>query len=292
MAMQRKWVPIVVVLGVVLVIVGIALYRVKKSRHQNDLLNAAAAAIENGDAQGLRKAIATLDPDSLYGATGSPSLASQLMGDHEIEHGSALLMMACGCHRLLDLNQTCAPLVQTLIDRGARADIMGAYGKTPLMAACEYGDFPTVKILLDHGARAQVKDANGFSPLFLAVHNQSNPSRNQIVAALLAHGADPNSEAMGGTPIQMTSDYEVISMLVAAGADVNRIWHTITPLMVAARNGNLKTVKLLADHGAQLDLRDARGRDAAAFAQLSHHPDIVRLLQSRRHQPALAAKRP
>jgi len=49
-----------------------------------------------------------------------------------------------------------------------------------------------------------------------------------------------------------------------------------TPLIYAARHGNLRAVKMLLHHGARLDIRDKFGRTALMLAAEKGHDDVVR----------------
>ena len=55
----------------------------------------------------------------------------------------------------------------------------------------------------------------------------------------------------------------------------------MTPLMEAAAYGHPEVVELLADGGAQLDLRDSVGCTALWCAAGRNHPAVVRLLVDR-----------
>ncbi|KAK5996825.1 Ankyrin repeat domain-containing protein 2 [Cladobotryum mycophilum] len=52
----------------------------------------------------------------------------------------------------------------------------------------------------------------------------------------------------------------------------------ITPLGVAARNGHFETVKMLLDHGANLNDKDGQGQSALFLAKLFQQGSVVRLL--------------
>src|SRR5687768_7252547 len=105
------------------------------------------------------------------------------------------------------------------------ADLVGAYsedGYTPLHFAAFFDRGKAVRLLLDRGADVGAVARNDMQvqPLHSAVAANSR----EIVAALLAAGADPNAKQQGG----------------------------FTPLMAAEKNeeeGDM--VRLLMDHGAE-----------------------------------------
>src|SRR5262249_17566827 len=71
--------------------------------------------------------------------------------------------------------------------------------------------------------------------------------------------------------------------LLDAGADVNgRMLSDDTALMMAARTGNLATMKVLLDRGADVNAKEAtRGTTALMWAVAERHPAAVQLLVDR-----------
>lgn len=86
--------------------------------------------------------------------------------------------------------------------------------------------------------------------------SQGNP---EIVDLILAVGVDPNEPTSGG----------------------------VTPLMVAARRGDLKLVQRLVQAGAELDLQDHQRRTALMYAIEHRHPDVVEWLLDQGADPNL-----
>ncbi len=61
-----------------------------------------------------------------------------------------------------------------------------------------------------------------------------------------------------------------------------------TPLMYAARQGALDAAAVLADAGANLDLRDPDGTTALSFAILNAHYDLAGMLLDKGADPNVA----
>ena len=160
-------------------------------------------------------------------------------------------------------------------------------GMTPLHLACESG---MVKCLIEHGADVTDKDFNGNTPLHCAVNNR----QYHVIRALIGDfECDPNIGCKHGmTPLHMAcrnGDLESVRILIHYGAHVIITDdNNATPLVLAVSNnhtrivsamvrefgcdpndgvslhtacehGNLTMVKVLTDHGANMNDRDVDG---------------------------------
>jgi ankyrin repeat protein len=132
------------------------------------------------------------------------------------------------------------PYRNYIFDRGG--DGVLATGATPLLRAAKGGDVEAVKLLLKYKADYRLANEQGVTPL--------------MAAAGMGHGANPTrgrykTDAQGA---------ECSQLLIEAGADVNQATRTGQgPLHAAAQHGWIDTVKVLAAHGADLELADSRG---------------------------------
>lgn len=82
-----------------------------------------------------------------------------------------------------------------LLDRGATVDAADGEGVTPLVLAAYRGHTDVVKLLLERGAFVNAQEKrNGLSSLSHAVGRGDR----ELVAVLLAHGADPALKSADG----------------------------------------------------------------------------------------------
>jgi ankyrin repeat protein len=86
------------------------------------------------------------------------------------------------------------PLLELLLERGAKLDDETHEGATLLMLAVQSRSADFVRALLARGASADRADHRGFT----ALHRAAEMGELAIVEALLAAGADPDREADGG----------------------------------------------------------------------------------------------
>ncbi|MEO6182335.1 MAG: ankyrin repeat domain-containing protein [Verrucomicrobiota bacterium] len=143
-------------------------------------------------------------------------------------------------------------ILQWLAERGADLKQTGRRGISPLHFAAEFGRLEALSSLLDFGIDANICNDFGDSPL----HYASTWNHRSIAHKLIRAHADVNRKNhVGSQPIHEANSVEMIQLLVEGGADVNAIdgcgeW----PLKSAAENNDVKLIKWLLDHGADVDL--------------------------------------
>jgi uncharacterized protein len=146
-------------------------------------------------------------------------------------------------------------------------DIAASAGN--LRTAVLSGDAETVQLLLDAGVdpNAQLGDLPQ-SILSLAsvtsctLHNDPK-TRDAVIAALLAGGADPNAIDTGEVPlfvyVAQQCPRPVVEAFLAAGARLDaRSPQGFTPLTMALVVKNLDAAEALVDHGARLSPEASR----------------------------------
>ena len=188
-------------------------------------------------------------------------------------------------------------LTKRLLDAGANVNQPNGLDVKALSLAIENRDPDMVQLLLDHGADANTPDVAGETPLMLAARSGSpgiveailaqgvdvdyrEPHRDQnalmigvrsgspeVVALLLDAGADVNAQSRAGEPPAWRLPENVRA---SHGVGVNwggypdrgqreAVGGAKTPLLYAARQGDLEITKLLVDAGADLEAVDANG---------------------------------
>src|SRR5262249_13973398 len=144
-----------------------------------------------------------------------------------------------------------------------------------LAKAIRDGDLKAVRAQLDAGVDVNARDANGNTPLLLAAV-YAGP---ECVELLLNKGADVNAaNKAGATPLmRAATDYAKSKLLIDAGADVKaKSALGKTAILIAAlKYGNSKTVKLLLDKGAA---RDPNGVSPILLAASTGDLDTMKLL--------------
>lgn len=165
--------------------------------------------------------------------------------------------------------------VKKLLERGADPNkVIG--GESLLHIAVNKGDksVEKVKLLIEYGANINQKNKYNQTPLYNSF--LYNTKKTKLIKLLLENGANPNikDNINGDSPLLSasmngTNDIDELKLLLEYGADPNiqqdRL--KITPLHLAIGNylhdRNIfcfECIKLLIDHGADINIKDFYGR--------------------------------
>ncbi|KAJ7923464.1 ankyrin repeat protein, partial [Mycena leptocephala] len=132
----------------------------------------------------------------------------------------------------------------------------GIYGKTPLHAAAQAGNFDTVALLLSAGADPNLRwDREDYIPLHFAVKNNDLA----MTALLLDHGARMDTRWGCNGVRENALHYacargalEMVRLLLARGANPERQGHHGTALGFAVHHRHVDVVRLLLDKAADV----------------------------------------
>lgn len=77
------------------------------------------------------------------------------------------------------------------------------------------------------------------------------------------------------------NDTQTATKIIEYGADVNESFKGMTPLMFAARYNNLDMFKILLQKGADISVKDSKGKTALNYAQMSNATDVIEFLSAK-----------
>ena len=170
-----------------------------------------------------------------------------------------------------------AAMIERLIKAGADPNAsVTAVGNTPLMIASRTGKIDAVKVLLDHGANVNAKENWGDTTALMWAIAEKH---SDVAKLLVDRGADvnvrtkfvPNTTGRGfegASPVAATPDQ----------APQEQSGGLFTPLMFAAREGDLVSARTLIAAGADVNAIDGDGKDALGLAIFSGNYDLASLL--------------
>jgi ankyrin repeat protein len=159
-------------------------------------------------------------------------------------------------------------------------------GSTPRIKAARANRTDVAKLLIGAGAKVDAANNQGETALSAAAFN----ANTALAEVLLAHKAPPDTTDASGKGVIVYAAARgaarLVEMLLDAGVDSNRRYSAdLTALMWAAghadnapKDGALRTVKLLMERGATIDLADDRGRTALMIAASLNHGEIAQTL--------------
>ena len=159
------------------------------------------------------------------------------------------------------------------------------HGLAPLHYAASRGHIKIVQALLAHGALIDVRgidDEEGVTPLMLAVNND----QRAVISLLLAAGADVNASAWDGYTALLCSlhkdNLELTRILLDANAQVNAQNASVDyPLHSAIGHSETERIDLIAlllQAGADQRLKGCFGENALHAAIRRGHYETVKLL--------------
>jgi ankyrin repeat protein len=164
---------------------------------------------------------------------------------------------------------------------------IGGYYMTPAVAALAGRHFQPAEVLHRNGSSVAPRGYFDNTPLHAAAHNGDL----EMVRVLLDYGVDVNSQNDGHcTPLDFASrnghrnDSRVVQFLIEHGADLNtRASRSgFAPLHRASKNGRIEVVRLLVEHGVNVEVQDKYGRTPLDVASGDQREEIMELLLEHR----------
>jgi ankyrin repeat protein len=170
-----------------------------------------------------------------------------------------------------------ATMIERLLKAGADPNApLSSSGDTALMMASRTGKPNAVKVLLDNGARVDARETWGETTALMWAVAEGN---REVVRMLIDRGADVNARSKfvpsatgrgfeGATPVAARPNQAVEEN--ASGL--------LTPLMFAAREGDLESARMLVAAGAEINTRGGDGKTALGLAIFNGGYDVASFL--------------
>jgi ankyrin repeat protein len=171
---------------------------------------------------------------------------------------------------LLAAREGCAPCIAALVDGKSNINDVDPDRQSALVLALMNGHFDVAGALVDHGIDVNLKDKVGRTALWAAVDAHTMPSSNrpapretddelsslEIVTRLLARGAEVDAALSQQIPYRTKLDRGGDGVLGAG----------TTPLLRAAKAGDVPVVKMLIEKGANAKAATRNGVNGLMMA--------------------------
>ena len=178
--------------------------------------------------------------------------------------------------QLASLNGSAA-MIGRLLKAGVDANApLSSFGDTALMLAARTGKPEAVKLLLDSGAKVDARESWGDTTALMWAVAEGN---HAVVRLLIDRGADVNVRSKF-VPSATGRGFEGATPVVARAnqpAEDNASG-SLTPLMFAAREGDLESARMLVAAGADINARGGDGKDALGLAIFNGGYDVASFL--------------
>lgn len=165
-----------------------------------------------------------------------------------------------------------------LLKAGGDPNLALPLGETPVMTASRTGNLRTVQLLLDAGADVNASEyARNQTALMWAV----SQGHHAIVKTLLEHEADVSARSKERPRLMHAEGTN------ASQYDQGIIWNRggYTPLLFAARHGDIDSAKLLLTAGANIDDKAPTGASALVVSSHSGHGSFATWLLNEGSNP-------
>ncbi|XP_020951842.1 ankyrin repeat domain-containing protein 29 isoform X1 [Sus scrofa] len=169
-------------------------------------------------------------------------------------------------------------VVETLLKHGANIHDQLYDGATALFLAAQGGYLDVIRLLLSSGAKVNQPRQDGTAPLWIA----SQMGHSEVVRVMLLRGADRDAARNDGTTALLKAANKgynnVIEELLKFSPTLGILKNGTSALHAAVLSGNIKTVALLLEAGADPALRNKANE---LPAELTKNERILRLLRSK-----------
>ena len=210
--------------------------------------------------------------------------------------GASVLSLAC-------INGN-ASMVDILLKAGADPNERLSNGETPLMMAARTGSVDAMKVLLDHGADVNAKERLRGTTALMWAAAQSHPA---AIKLLIEHGADLSARSnpiskgrtayLAPTPAERRRQGGEETLAEGTGQRVGRGFGDsrldgggLTPLIFAARQGSLESVKVLVEAGADINQTTQYGWTPLLTATQNRYYKVGAYLLDHGANPSVANK--
>jgi len=170
-----------------------------------------------------------------------------------------------------------AAMLEKLLQAGADPNApLTKFSDTAVMIAARAGKTDAIKMLLDYGAQVNGKETWGDTTALMWAVSERHPA---AVKMLIDHGANVNARSKF-VPSTTGRGFEGTTPVAAKPSQPMEEFAggLLTPLMFAAREGDLESARLLVAAKADVNATDGDGKDALSLAVFNGNYELASFL--------------
>ena len=178
-----------------------------------------------------------------------------------------------------------AAMVEKLLAAGATPNTTKTTGETPLMTCSRTGNVEAVKLLLAQGADVNAKETRRGQTALMWAASQKHP---EIVQALVENGADLAARSATVplyTPVMINTDTGALIDYYSRNSYFPKVKGGFTPLMFAAQAGDLDSVRILLEAGADVHEGTPDDGSPLVLASFNGHEKVALFLLEKGADP-------
>ena len=209
-------------------------------------------------------------------ADGATALAHAVYRDH-VESVKALLKAGAdpniandyGVSPLsLAIENHSVSMVELLLDGDADPNATNWSGESVLMTSAWAGLIEAMELLIDHGADINYQDPRRNQSALMWAISFGHPEAMRI---LIDYGADVNAST-----IRLNEEFTPLEIEGYEGSTIHAVpMGGYTPLLFAARVGDLESARLLIEHGADVNAKSTSDGDPLIMAASQGYEDLA-----------------
>lgn len=175
-------------------------------------------------------------------------------------------------------------IAKILLENGANPNLVGVYKETPIFDAVKENDVEMIELLQSYGANINQRNREGQTPIIVACQNKH---RQEALVHLVKSGALFVPDYAGRNPLMHAANNSngVMMDILLKRADYSKKFideqdkNGVSTLMLCCKRGNREATRVLISRGADLNLRDSKGRLALSYARDFGNPTCFEITQ-------------
>jgi ankyrin repeat protein len=233
-------------------------------------------------AQQLLEAKADVDDSAPNGFTALHVACNPVMVDLLLEHGSLLEERAGGgwTPLMAAVRDGRTPVAKSLIDRGARVNLVNSQGNNALMLAAHVGATDLIALLLSNGGDAHGRNRDGYTAAMLAAKNAHSAGIALILEANPYIHRSPMTR-MGSlfALAQASGDRDTLDVVISHGYTIQHgsipTPTGSTPLVAASQCGNIDRARSLLRNSGDVSTPEDNGNTALHVATTAEMVELL-----------------